>query len=143
MKIKFMKIHDKAVIPYYSRQGDAGMDLFAVEDYTIKPGERKLIPTGLKVEVPHGFEMQVRPKSGLALNSGITVLNTPGTVDSGYRGELGVILFNVSDKPFEVKQGQKIAQAVFTKFEIVEFEEASELSLSDRGSNGFGSTGLK
>jgi len=138
-----MKIHDKAVIPYYSRQGDAGMDLFAVEDYTIKPGERKLIPTGLKVEVPHGFEMQVRPKSGLALNSGITVLNTPGTVDSGYRGELGVILFNVSDKPFEVKQGQKIAQAVFTKFEIVEFEEASELSLSDRGSNGFGSTGLK
>lgn len=138
-----MKIHDKAVIPYYSRHGDAGMDLFAVEDYTIKPGERKLIPTGLKVEVPHGYEMQVRPKSGLALNSGITVLNTPGTVDSGYRGEVGVILFNVSDKSFEIKQGQKIAQAVFTKFEIVELEEASELSVSDRGSGGFGSTGLK
>ena len=94
MKIKIKKINEEASIPFYVHKGDAGMDIFSVEEKIIKPKERTLISTGLKFEIPFGYEMQIRPKSGLAINYGITVLNTPGTIDSGYRGELKVILFN-------------------------------------------------
>lgn len=142
-KIRIKKIRDKAVTPHYEHNGDAGMDLYAVEDATLRPGERKLVPTGLQVEVPEGYEMQVRPKSGLALKHGITVLNTPGTVDSCYRGEVGVILLNTSDKDYGVKAGEKVAQAVIAMVERAVIEEVEELTPSQRGAGGFGSTGRK
>jgi dUTP pyrophosphatase len=118
------------------------MDLFSVKDVMIKPLHRALIPTGIKVEIPAGYEMQIRPKSGLALHNGITVLNTPGTVDSDYRGEVGVILINLSSKEYKVEKGQKIGQAVFNKIERAKFYEG-KLSETKRGDGGFGSTGIR
>jgi dUTP pyrophosphatase len=141
-RIRIKKIRDCAVTPHYEHDGDAGMDLYAAEDCVLAPGERRLVPTGFQVEVPAGYEMQVRPKSGLALKRGITVLNTPGTVDAGYRGEVGVILFNSSDTDFEVKTGEKVAQAVIARVEAAEIEEVEELSETGRGEGGFGSTGV-
>lgn len=143
MKIKIQKISAEAVVPHYVHKGDAGMDLYAVESAELMSGERKMIGTGLKFEIPMGFELQVRPKSGLAANFGITVLNTPGTVDCGYRGEVKVILFNSSKDSYQVKKGEKIAQAVIAKVEEAEIEEVEELSETTRGGGGFGSTGLK
>ncbi len=143
MKIKIKKIHSDAITPKYAHQGDAGMDVYSVEDLILKSKERKLVKTGLSFELPEGYEIQVRPKSGLALNHGLTILNTPGTLDSGYRGELCIILFNSSDKDYNIKKGEKIAQIVLKKFEFMEFEEVKELSDSARGQGGFGSTGLK
>ena len=142
-KIRIKKIRDNAVTPHYEHDGDAGMDLYAVEDSTLCPGERKLIPTGLQVEVPKGYEMQIRPKSGLALKHGITVLNTPGTVDSCYRGEVGVIMLNTAAADYEVKAGEKVAQAVIARVEKAVIEEVEELTETQRGSGGFGSTGRK
>jgi len=142
IKIKIKKINPEAIIPHYSHEGDAGMDVYSCEDNSINPNERKLISTGLSFEIPRGFEIQVRPKSGLALNSGITVLNTPGTLDSGYRGELKVILFNTSKNTYDVKKGEKIAQIVLARYEEAEIEEASELTQTTRAEGGFGSTGL-
>ncbi len=141
VKIRIRKIRDNAVIPHYEHDGDAGMDLYAVEDSTLRPGERKLIPTGFQVEIPVGYEMQIRPKSGLALKHGVTVLNTPGTVDSCYRGEVGVIVLNASDRDYEVKAGEKVAQAVIAKVEKAVIEEVEDLTETQRGSGGFGSTG--
>lgn len=143
MKIKIKKLSEKAIVPHYVHEGDAGMDVYSVVDEIIKKGQRKLIPTGLAFEIPLGYEIQVRPKSGLALKSGITVLNTPGTLDAGYRGELGVILFNTDEKDYEVKIGEKIAQIVLNKIETAEIEIVEALEDSSRGSGGFGSTGLK
>ncbi len=143
VKIRIKKIRDNAVTPRYEHDGDAGMDLYAVEDSSLHPGERKLIPTGLQVEVPRGYEMQIRPKSGLALKHGITVLNTPGTVDSCYRGEVGVIMHNASDRDYEIKAGEKVAQAVIAKVEKAVIEEVEDLTQTQRGSGGFGSTGQK
>ncbi len=142
-KIRIKKIRDNAVTPHYEHDGDAGMDLYAVEDFTLRPGQRELIPTGFQVEVPKGYEMQIRPKSGLALKHGITVLNTPGTVDSCYRGEVGVIMLNASDRDYEVKVGEKVAQAVIAKVEKAVIEEVEDLTQTQRGSGGFGSTGRK
>ncbi len=142
-KIRVKKIKDNAVTPHYEHDGDAGMDLYAVEDFTLRPGQRELIPTGFQVEVPNGYEMQIRPKSGLALKHGITVLNTPGTVDSCYRGEVGVIMLNASDRDYEVKVGEKVAQAVIAKVEKAVIEEVEDLTQTQRGSGGFGSTGRK
>ena len=142
-KIRIKKIRDNAVTPRYEHDGDAGMDLYAVEDSVLHPGERKLIPTGFQVEVPKGYEMQVRPKSGLALKHGITVLNTPGTVDSCYRGEVGVIILNTSDRDYEVNAGEKVAQAVIARVEKAVVEEVEELTETQRGAGGFGSTGRK
>lgn len=113
------------------------------EDVVLKPLERKLIPTGLFLEIPHGYECQVRPRSGLALKSGITVLNSPGTIDADYRGEVGVILINLSNEEFCVKPGDRIAQLVFAQFVQAGWEETEELSESNRGAGGFGSTGVK
>ncbi|AEM73440.1 dUTP diphosphatase [Caldicellulosiruptor acetigenus] len=132
-------------LPTYISSGAAGMDLFACveEEEIINPGEIKLIRTGLYIELPEGYEAQVRPRSGLALKHGITVLNSPGTIDSDYRGEIGVILINLGKEPFVVKRGDRIAQMVISKFERVEkIDETEELSTTSRADRGFGSSGV-
>ncbi|MFH1561895.1 MAG: dUTP diphosphatase [Nitrospirota bacterium] len=138
--IKIKRLCSFIQIPKYAHIGDSGADLYAIEDCLLQPFERKAIPTGLCVEIPDGFELQVRPKSGLALDSGITVLNTPGTIDSGYRGEIKVILINLSSEIYQIKKGQKIAQMVVSPVIHAEFGEVEELSESKRGTGGFGST---
>ena len=143
IKVLVKKICENAKMPSYAHPGDAGVDLYAAKDTIIPPQGRALVPTGLKIAIPYGYEGQVRPKSGLALKHGITVLNTPGTVDAPYRGEVGVILFNSSDKEYIAKSGEKIAQMVFCRVENAEFELAEDLPETDRGEGGFGSTGLK
>jgi dUTP pyrophosphatase len=140
--IKIKRIHPDAQRPKYEHPGDSGADIYSIEDYILMPFERKAIATGLCAEVPDGYELQVRPKSGLSINSGITVLNTPGTVDSGYRGEIKVILINLSNESFQVKKGHKIAQIVITPVIIADFLEVDELSKSERDTSGFGSTGI-
>lgn len=140
MEVEVINI-SKNPLPQYARTGDAGMDVFAnvEEAVVIKAGERALIPTGLKVGIPVGYEIQVRPRSGLALKKGITVLNTPGTIDAGYRNEVGVILMNHSNEDFIVNPGDKIAQIVLKKFETIKWKEVEELGGYDRG-GGFGHT---
>jgi len=130
-------------MPQYAHFGDSGADLFATESAELAPMERKAISTGLAAETPVGFELQVRPKSGLALKSGLTVLNTPGTIDHGYRGEIKVILINLSQEKYIVEKGQKVAQLVAAPVARAEFEKVNELSDSSRGAGGFGSTGVK
>lgn len=142
MKLKIQKIAD-VPLPKYAHKGDAGMDLYSAEDLVLKPGERKLVSAGIKIAVPEGYEAQVRPKSGLTLNHGITILNTPGTIDSGYRGEVKCILVNHGQEDFKIEKGSKIAQMVINKIETAEIEEVSELDETKRGEGGFGSTGLK
>lgn len=142
MKVLFKRLRHGALLPRYAHRGDAGMDLCAAEDTTVPPGGRALVPTGLAVELPPGHEAQVRPRSGLALKRGVTVLNTPGTIDEGYRGEIGVILFNTSQEPFEAKKGDRIAQLVVAPVVRAEIAEADGLSDSGRGDGGFGSTGV-
>ena len=141
MILKLKKLRSDAKLPSYAHPGDAGMDIYSSEDVLIIAGKTKIISTGLSFEIPYGFEMQIRPKSGLSLNFGLTILNSPGTLDAGYRGELKILVFNTSDKDYEVKKGQKIAQGIVSKIELVDIEEVSELSDTSRGKNGFGSTG--
>lgn len=141
--VKIKKLNAKAHVPHYAHFGDSGADLFSTVDTVLQPMERQAVPTGLAAEVPEGFELQVRPKSGLALKSGLTVLNTPGTVDFGYRGEIKVILINLSDEPYHIEVGQKIAQLVVAPVAYARFEEVETLSETTRGEGGFGSTGLK
>ena len=141
VNIKIEKIFPDAILPSYAHPGDVGMDLFSYETYILKPGERRLFKTRLKVEIPEGYEMQIRPKSGLALNHGVTVLNTPGTIDAGYRGEVGVILINHGKEVYSIKKGDKIAQAVISSIERAVLEEVEKLEESSRGEGGFGSTG--
>jgi dUTP pyrophosphatase len=131
-------------VPSYSTSGSSGVDLQASvpDNVLIGPGERKLIPTGLSLAIPLGMEAQVRSRSGLALNHGVVVLNSPGTIDSDYRGEVKVILMNHSDKTFTVKPGMKVAQLVFSKVERINFVPWVVLGTTERGANGFGSTGL-
>lgn len=142
MKLLIEKIDEKAIIPFYAHKGDAGMDLFSIEEVLISPGEIKLIHTGIKLQLPLNTEAQIRPRSGLALKNGITVLNTPGTIDEPYRGEIGIILINHGKKPFLVEEKMKIAQMVIKPTISVEIEEVRELSNTDRGEGGFGSTGV-
>lgn len=141
MKIKIVN-KSKHPLPKYQTALSAGMDLYAniEESVTLKPLERKLISTGLLIELPQGFEAQIRPRSGLAIKNGITVLNTPGTIDADYRGEIGVILVNLSAESFTVNDGDRIAQIVIAKHETAIWEEVAELSETDRGAGGFGST---
>ena len=141
LELKIKKIHSDAVIPSYVHEGDAGFDLVSVEDYVLRPGERRAIGTGLQVEIPEGYEMQIRPRSGLAFKQGVTVLNSPGTIDVGYRGEIKVILVNHGDGNYEVKKGERIAQGVINELPKVTIVEVSELSETARGEGGFGSTG--
>jgi dUTP pyrophosphatase len=142
MQLKIKKLHPNAIMPAYAHPGDAGMDLYAVEETTILPGESQLIPTGISIELPPATEAQVRPRSGLALKHQITVLNTPGTIDEGYRGEVGVILINHGKNPFVVTAGMKIAQMVIQSVLRVAVLEVEQLADTARGSGGFGSTGI-
>ena len=141
MQLKVKKLSPDAILPSYAREGDAGLDLFAVKGMVIEPGTSALVPTGIAIELPPGTEAQVRPRSGLALKHGLSVLNTPGTVDEGYRGEVGVILINHGAAAFAVEPGMKIAQLVVSPRIQVKVEEVPELSDTERGSGGFGSTG--
>ena len=132
-------------LPQYATPYAAGMDLRTnlKEPVTLQPLERRLIPTGIRIELPEGYECQIRPRSGLALKSGITVLNTPGTIDADYRGEIGVILVNLSDKPFTVNHGERICQMVVARHASVEWQPSDNLAESNRGDGGFGHTGIK
>lgn len=129
--------------PTYATPHSAGMDLRANLDapVTLQPGDRKLIPTGLYIELPEGTEAQVRPRSGLAFKHGITVLNSPGTIDADYRGEVGVLLINHGREPFEIKDGERIAQLVIARYERADLEEVPDLRATERGAGGFGHTG--
>lgn len=140
--VKVKRLILEAKLPRYEHPGDSGADLVAVTDHTLQPRQWFAVPTGISAEVPMGFELQVRPRSGLALKHGVTVLNTPGTVDAGYRGEIKVILLNLGSEPFHISKGQKIAQLVVAPVAWGRFEEVDELIQSQRGSSGFGSTGI-
>ena len=144
MKLK-IKILDKDIpSPKFAHEGDAGLDLYSTIDYLLKPFERKLVPTGIKVEIPEGYAGFVQPRSGLAINHGISLVNTPGLIDSGYRGEIKAILINLDPvENFEIRRGDKICQMVIMKVENTQIIFIDELNDSDRGEGGFGSTGLK
>jgi dUTP pyrophosphatase len=139
--VKLVKLDPNLPTPAYQTVGSAGCDVPSRKELVIPPHQRMLVPTGLKMEIPEGFECQIRPRSGTALKHGITVLNSPSTIDSDYRGEVGVVLINTSDEPFTVKQYDRIAQFVFAPVTVAEFELVDELSTTDRGAKGFGSTG--
>lgn len=146
MKVRIRRLpHGRDLpLPAPASPGSAGVDLRAAleEDLVVRPGERVLVPTGLVLEIPPGFEGQVRPRSGLALEHGLTLANPPGTIDSDYRGEVRVILIHLGDAPVTVSRGDRVAQLVVARVEAVEWEEAEELEGSERGEGGFGSTGL-
>ena len=142
MKLLVEKINQKAIIPFQAHEGGSGMDLFSVEEVILKPMERKLVHTGIKIQLPKNTEAQIRPRSGLALKNGITVLNTPGTIDEGYRGEIGIILINLGTEEFKVEEGMKVAQMVIKPTLSLEVEEVVELTETTRGQGGFGSTGV-
>jgi dUTP pyrophosphatase len=139
--LKVKRISEDAVLPAYAHPGDAGLDLYSAVSASLEPGERKLIGTGISIELPPHTEGAVRPRSGLALKHGVTVLNSPGTIDSGYRGEVGIILINHGPARFDVQPGMKIAQLVVAPCLSVDVQEISDLTSSSRGQGGFGSTG--
>lgn len=145
--MKTIKIinHSQHPLPNYETTSSAGMDLRAniTEPITLKSLERAIVPTGLFIELPEGYEAQIRPRSGLAAKRGITLLNSPGTIDADYRGELGIILVNLSTESFTIENGERIAQMVISKFEQVQWEQVTVLSETERGAGGFGSTGTK
>jgi dUTP pyrophosphatase len=141
MQIAIKKLHNDAVIPAYQSHEAAGFDLHAVEDHEISPGQRALIKTGLSMALEPGYELQIRPRSGLAFKHGITVLNTPGTVDSDYRGEVMVLLINHGEEGFMIKKGERIAQGVVQAVIQASFREVDDLNETARGAGGFGSTG--
>ncbi len=142
MRVKIKRLRDDAFLPEYAHgpNEDAGLDLRAAEDTVLRPGEPLAVPTGLAIELPSGFEAQVRPRSGLALKHSITLPNSPGTIDPGYRGEIRVILLNLGREPYRIARGERIAQMVVARYEQVEWEE-SELTETSRGAGGFGSSG--
>lgn len=146
IKIKITRLRENKDLPLptYATEGSAGMDLFAdVEnEIVIKPGEIAMVPTGIAIELPPGYEAQIRPRSGLAINFGITLLNTPGTIDSDYRGEIKVILINLGKNDFVVKRGDRIAQMIVSKYAKVVWEETKKLNKTKRGEGGFGHTGI-
>tara|TARA_B100001996_G_scaffold378120_1_gene361750 strand:- start:141 stop:581 length:441 start_codon:yes stop_codon:yes gene_type:complete len=144
-KILIKKLSKEAVIPKYETNGSSGMDISASIEKEIKiyPGEKAIIPSGFSLSIPKGFEVQIRPRSGLAAKRGISVLNTPGTVDSDYRGEIKIILINLSKEEFVVEKNMRIAQMVVSPVIQVKLEEVKELPKTSRGSGGFGSTGTK
>ena len=148
IKVKKLPNFDKSFpLPSYETKDAAGADLRASfenkEDFTIKPGERALIPTGLSFEVQPGYEVQIRPRSGLSLKTDLLVVNSPGTIDADYRGEVGVILINLSNETFVVEDGERIAQLVFAQVSQAKWQETTSLTETDRGEGGFGSTGTK
>ena len=141
MQLRVRRLTPSAVLPTYARPGDAGLDLHASAATVIGPGETATISTGIAIELPSDTEAQVRPRSGLARRHAVTVLNTPGTIDEGYRGEVGVILINHGQTPFQVEVGMRVAQLVVQRRATIEVLEVDALSDTDRGSGGFGSTG--
>lgn len=142
MEVKIKKVRPHADIPQYATDGAAGFDLVAAEDVVISPDETKIVPTGIAVELPPGYEMQIRPRSGVSLKTKLRVANAPGTVDSDYRGEIGIIVDNTSDSETKVvKRGTRIAQGVIQRVERAEFVVCDELTETARGDGGFGSTG--
>lgn len=143
MKVKVQRLRPDVELPRYAHgpHEDAGMDLCAAEDVVLEPGVPVAVPTGLAIELPPGYEAQIRPRSGLALKYAITVPNAPGTIDPGYRGEIKVILLNLGKEPFTVHKGDRIAQMIVSRYEQIEWEEVG-LQASSRGTGGFGSTGL-
>ena len=143
MKVRIKKKHPGVPTPVYKTVGSAGCDVCSDEDVTIAPRGKALVGTGLFLEVPEGFECQCRPRSGLALQTGVTLLNTPGTIDSDFRGEMKVLLLNTSDCEQHIVKGQRICQFVFAPMYQAEFEEAEELSETARGTGGWGSTGVR
>jgi dUTP pyrophosphatase len=144
MKIKIVNIsrHD---VPEYKTISSAGMDVYANLEHpvSLKPFQRELIPTGLFIELPEGYEAQIRPRSGLCLKHGVTVLNSPGTIDADYRGEIGIIVINLSDKEYTIHDGERLCQMIIAKHERIEWNIVRELTETDRGKGGFGHTGIK
>ena len=142
MIVQIQRLDKDLPLPEYARPGDAGMDVYSTIDCSLAPGARAVIPTGIAIALPEGYVCLVHPRSGLAAKSGISIVNTPGTIDSGYRGEIKVILINTDQQEtFEIKRGDRIAQLVFQKFESARFYEVENLPESQRGAGGFGSTG--
>ena len=143
MKIKVTKLKDKAILPQYQTDGASGMDLHACldEPINLEPMGRRMIPTGLIVEIPNGFEAQVRARSGLSIKHGIAVVNGVGTIDSDYRGEVSVLIINLSNEPFTIEPSMRIAQMVIAKYEKIQWQAVDELGSTERGEGGYGSTG--
>ena len=143
IEIKYTRLpHGEGLpLPVYSSEHAAGLDVVSAEELVLQPGQRHAVATGFAMEIPHGYEIQVRPRSGLAIKQGITCLNTPGTIDSDYRGEVKVILVNLGSEPFEIRRGERIAQLVPAPVLRAHFTEVQELAETARGSGGFGSTG--
>jgi dUTP pyrophosphatase len=139
--VKIECISPNACVPQYAYDDDSGADVCSIIDYVLQPLEIKAIPTGLKIELPKGFEIQVRPRSGLALNHGIILPNSPGTIDSGYRGELKIIMMNLGKEPFHIQGGQRIAQIIISPQYSADFHIVKKVNNSERGTGGFGSTG--
>lgn len=139
MKLKFKKLHKDAILPTRAKEGDAGLDIYALRDEIIPSFDRQVFDTGIAVEIPYGYEGQIRPRSGLAFKNKLD--GFIGTIDAGYRGEIKVILYNTSSKAYRVKKGERIAQLVINKIELAQPEWAEELSDSERGEDGFGSSG--
>ena len=143
LKILFKKLHKDAIVPVYKLHGDAGCDLSSIEDVTLNPGDIKLVGTGIAIQIPNvSIEAQIRPRGGLAFKNGITVLNTPGTVDSGFRGEIKMILINCGKEKFTIRKGDRIAQMVFAHVYKGHFVEVEELEDTERGSGALGHTGI-
>lgn len=142
MTLSIRRIDPAAQLPTYAHPGDAGMDVRSIETVTLRPGDRALVRTGLVFQLPPDAEAQVRPRSGLALKHGVTVLNAPGTIDAGYRGEVGVILVNLGAEPFTVEKGMKVAQIVVAPVVRAGIVEVAETDTTERGADGFGSTGV-
>lgn len=146
VSVKITKLNPEAIIPQYAHPTDAGADICAVEETTIMPGETKIVKTGLAVAIPVGYEIQVRPRSGLSLKSGLRIANAPGTIDTDYRGEIGIIMTNTKDIPYVIDKGMKIAQLIISRVPRIKWREVDNveaLGTTDRGNGGFGSTGIK
>jgi dUTP pyrophosphatase len=143
INVKIQKIHPDAIIPQYAHKTDAGADVYAVEDTIIKPHTTQIVKTGIKVTIPIGYEIQVRPRSGLSLKTNLRIANAPGTIDSDYRGEIGIIMENNGNLSTTIKKGDKIAQLVISPVPMIEWDEVEELDSTERGEGGFGSTDKK
>lgn len=143
MQVNIKKLHEDAIIPKQAHEGDVGFDLATIDEGVLQPNERMLLRTGLAMKPPKGYELQIRPRSGLAYKHGITVLNSPATIEPTYRGDVGIILFNTGKEPFTIKKGDRIAQGVFKRYEEkVDFEVVEALDETQRGTGGFGSSGV-
>ena len=143
MQIKITKLHEKAILPEYQTAGASGADLHACldEPIVLEPMERRMVPTGLAMAIPEGFEVQIRARSGMSIKHGVTAINGVGTIDSDYRGEIGLLLVNLSNETFTIEPGMRISQMVLSKYEKITWQEVSNLDETARGSGGFGSTG--